>query len=121
MNGLKGREWRIEEVPTPSHTRIKTNVKKLEPEFCVDAGPVGNVGRFINHSCDPNLFVQCVLSSHQNIKLAQVMLFAAENIPPLQELACDYSYPVGSVLEADGNVKEMACHCGASICRVRLF
>ncbi|KAI3941712.1 hypothetical protein MKX01_018302, partial [Papaver californicum] len=56
----------------------------LEPEFCVDAGPVGNAGRFINHSCDPNLFVQCVLSSHLNIKLAQVMLFAAENIPPLQ-------------------------------------
>ncbi|KAI3855863.1 hypothetical protein MKX03_001006 [Papaver bracteatum] len=121
MNGLEGRERRIEEVPTPFHPHITTNVKKLEPEFCVDAGPIGNVGRFINHSCDPNLFVQCVLSSHLNIKLARVMLFAAENIPPLQELACDYGYPVGSVLDADGNVKEMACHCGASICRGRLF
>ncbi|KAI3931437.1 hypothetical protein MKX01_040354 [Papaver californicum] len=107
MNGLEGRERRIEEVPTPFHPHIKTNVKKLEPEFYVDAGPVGNVGRFINHSCDPNLFVQCVLSSHLNIKLAQVMLFAEENIPPLQ-LACDYAYPVGSHLDADGNVKEMA-------------
>ncbi|XP_026441466.1 histone-lysine N-methyltransferase, H3 lysine-9 specific SUVH4-like [Papaver somniferum] len=121
MNGLEGRERRIEEVPTPFHPHITTNVKKLEPEFCVDAGPIGNVGRFINHSCDPNLFVQCVLSSHLNIKLARVMLFAAENIPPLQELACDYGYPIGSVLDADGNVKEMACHCGASICRGRLF
>ncbi|KAI3995184.1 hypothetical protein MKX01_031986 [Papaver californicum] len=98
---------RIEEVPTPFHPHIKTNVKKLEPEFCVDAGLVGNVGRFINHTCDPNLFVQCVLSSHLNIKLAQVMLFAAENIPPLQ-LACDYGYLVGSHLDADGNVKQMA-------------
>ncbi|MCL7027152.1 hypothetical protein MKW94_030043 [Papaver nudicaule] len=121
MNGLEGRERRIEESPSPVRPHIKTNVKKLEPEYCVDAGPIGNVGRFINHSCDPNLFVQCVLSSHLNIKLARVMLFAAENIPPLQELACDYGYPVGSVLDADGNVKEMACHCGASICRGRLF
>ncbi|KAI3987878.1 hypothetical protein MKX01_020992 [Papaver californicum] len=86
MNGLEGIE-----VPTPFHPHIKTNVKKLEPELCVDSGPVGN----------------CVLRSHLNIKLAQVMLFAAE-IPPLQELACDYGYPVGSHLDADGNVKEMA-------------
>lgn len=54
------------------------------PEFCIDAGSVGNVARFINHSCGPNLFVQCVLSSHHDIKLARIMLFAADNIPPLQ-------------------------------------
>ena len=53
-------------------------------EFCIDAGVTGNLARFINHSCEPNLFVQCVLSSHHDIKLARVMLFAADNIPPLQ-------------------------------------
>lgn len=54
------------------------------PEFCIDAGSFGNVARFINHSCEPNLFIQCVLSAHQDFKLARVMLFAADNIPPLQ-------------------------------------
>lgn len=54
------------------------------PEFCIDAGRTGNIARFINHSCCPNLFVQCVLSTHHDIKLARVMLFAADNIPPLQ-------------------------------------
>lgn len=54
------------------------------PEFCIDAGSIGNIARFINHSCEPNLFVQCVLSSHHDAKLARVMLFAADNIPPLQ-------------------------------------
>ena len=54
------------------------------PEFCIDAGSTGNIARFINHGCDPNLFVQCVLSSHHDLKLARVMLFAADNIPPLQ-------------------------------------
>lgn len=63
----------------------KTDGKKLDvPEFCIDAGSVGNISRFINHSCEPNLFVQCVLSSHHDIKLARILLFAADNIPPLQ-------------------------------------
>lgn len=56
------------------------------PEFCIDAGSTGNIARFINHSCQPNLFVQCVLSSHHDIKLARVVLFAADNIPPLKVL-----------------------------------
>ena len=54
------------------------------PEYCLDAGSSGNVARFINHSCQPNLFVQCVLSSHHDAKLARVLLFASENIPPLK-------------------------------------
>ncbi|RZC60493.1 hypothetical protein C5167_022244 [Papaver somniferum] len=123
MIGLDGRERRLGDAATHSHPHVEVDDKKLEsvPEFCIDAGQVGNVARFINHSCDPNLFVQCVLSSHQNVKLARVMLFAAENIPPLQELAYDYGYPIGSVLDAEGNVREMACHCGADKCRKRLF
>ncbi|KAI3929714.1 hypothetical protein MKX01_025882 [Papaver californicum] len=123
MIGLDGREQRLGDAATHSHPHVEIDDKKLEsvPEFCIDAGQVGNVARFINHSCDPNLFVQCVLSSHQNVKLARVMLFAAENIPPLQELAYDYGYPIGSVLDAEGNVREMACHCGADKCRKLLF
>lgn len=46
-----------------------------EPEFCIDAGRLGNVARFINHSYEPNLFVQCVLSSHHDLKLARIVLF----------------------------------------------
>lgn len=54
------------------------------PEFCIDGFSTGNISRFINHSCQPNLFVQCVLSNHHDIKLARVVLMAADNIPPLQ-------------------------------------
>jgi euchromatic histone-lysine N-methyltransferase len=53
-------------------------------EYCIDAGSIGNFARFINHSCNPNLFVQCVLTSHKDVKLAKVMLFAADTILPLQ-------------------------------------
>ena len=57
------------------------------PEFCIDAGSAGNVARFINHSCQPNRFVQCILSTHHDIKLARVVLIAADNIPPLKVLS----------------------------------
>jgi len=55
-----------------------------DSEYCIDAGSFGNVSRFINHGCEPNLFVQCVLSSHRDPRLARVVLFAAEDIPPYQ-------------------------------------
>lgn len=64
---------------------MDVNEKMLEnPEFCIDAGSIGNVARFINHSCEPNLFVQCILSSHHDIRLAKIVLCAADTIPPLQ-------------------------------------
>ncbi|EEF49335.1 histone-lysine n-methyltransferase, suvh, putative [Ricinus communis] len=87
MKGIGGRERRLGDVsvPTISNTeRLDDQKSESVPEFCIDAGSYGNIARFINHSCEPNLFVQCVLSSHQDLKLARVMLFAADNIPPLQ-------------------------------------
>lgn len=120
-----------------------------EPEFCIDAGRIGNVARFINHSCDPNLFVQCVVSAHRDLKLARILLFASDDIAPMQvcesfyhthtlmfmfvlcrakgncclkqELTYDYGYALDSVVDKYGNVKKLACHCGTSECRKRLY
>lgn len=58
-----------------------------ESDYCVDAGSVGNIARFINHSCEPNLFVQCILSSHHDVSMARIVLFAADLIPPLQVIS----------------------------------
>ncbi|KAE8703586.1 Detected protein of unknown function [Hibiscus syriacus] len=55
------------------------------------------------------------------IDAAHVMLFAADNIPPLQELTYDYGYALDRVYGPDGKVKRMACYCGAEGCRKRLF
>ncbi|XP_020519918.1 histone-lysine N-methyltransferase, H3 lysine-9 specific SUVH4 isoform X2 [Amborella trichopoda] len=124
MKGIDGRQRRFGDVSIHSPANLhKIEDKKSEghPEFCIDAGSTGNVARFINHSCEPNLFVQCVLSSHHDLKLARVMLFASDNIPPLQELTYDYGYALGSVMDADGKIKTMPCYCGASSCRKRLY
>ncbi|XP_068654963.1 histone-lysine N-methyltransferase, H3 lysine-9 specific SUVH4-like [Aristolochia californica] len=124
MKGLNGRERRIGSVSAHANAHLeRADDKKSEivPEYCIDAGPAGNVTRFINHSCQPNLFVQCVLSSHHDIKQARILLFAAENIPPLQELTYDYGYPLDSVVGPDGQIRQMPCHCGAPDCRKRLY
>lgn len=123
MRGLGGRERRSRDASSGTADQVeKHDEQKSEvPEFCIDAGSAGNIARFINHSCEPNLFVQCVLSSHQDIKLARVVLFAADNIPPLQELTYDYGYALDSVFGPDGKVKRMPCYCGAADCRKRLF
>ncbi|XP_021736056.1 histone-lysine N-methyltransferase, H3 lysine-9 specific SUVH4-like [Chenopodium quinoa] len=124
MKGLDGRQMRLRDVSIPAesaHEKPEEKVVDSMVEFCIDAGVTGNLARFINHSCEPNLFVQCVLSSHHDIKLARVMLFAADNIPPLQELTYDYGYALDSVIGPDGKVKQMACYCGAEGCRKRLF
>ncbi|KAK9669834.1 hypothetical protein RND81_13G157700 [Saponaria officinalis] len=122
MKGLDGRQRRLREVSIPSEaSSSEEEVVPSSAEFCIDASETGNVMRFINHSCDPNLFVQCVLSSHHALKLARIMLFAADNIPPLQELSYDYGYALDSVIGPDGKPKQMACYCGAAGCRKRLF
>ncbi|KAK1354497.1 hypothetical protein POM88_047753 [Heracleum sosnowskyi] len=59
-----------------------TNDEDLE--FSLDGGSTNNVSRFINHSCDPNLFLHCMLEEHHDPRLARVFLVASEDIPPLQ-------------------------------------
>ncbi|WOL03754.1 histone-lysine N-methyltransferase, H3 lysine-9 specific SUVH4 [Canna indica] len=118
MKGLDGREIR----PGDVSSLINLDDKRAESaEYCIDAGSVGNIARFFNHSCQPNLFVQCILSSHHDIKMAKVMLFAADTIPPLQELTYDYGYALDSVVGADGKIIKMPCHCGAMECKKWLY
>ncbi|XP_068643019.1 histone-lysine N-methyltransferase, H3 lysine-9 specific SUVH4-like [Aristolochia californica] len=87
------------------------------PKFCVDARKVGNVARFINHSCQPNIFLQLVLGSDHSTKPARILVFGADDIAPLQELTYDSCFAVGSVVGHDGQIKRQPCCCGAPNCR----
>ncbi|KAJ7571199.1 hypothetical protein O6H91_01G154600 [Diphasiastrum complanatum] len=126
MQGVDGRQRRWGDVSKLVeeqlvHDAIGTKIDATQPQFSIDAGNCGSVARFVNHSCDPNLFVQCVLSSHHDVTLPRIVLFAADNIPPLQELVYDYGYALDSVVGADGKIKQMPCYCGAIDCRKRLY
>ncbi|CAL5418133.1 unnamed protein product [Camellia sinensis] len=89
--------------------------------FTIDAAQCGNVGRFINHSCSPNLYAQNVLYDHEDKSKPHIMLFAAENIPPLKELTYHYNYFVDQVRDLNGNIKMKSCYCGAAECTGRMY
>ncbi|KAL7219457.1 hypothetical protein ACSBR2_012498 [Camellia fascicularis] len=92
-----------------------------DERFTIDAAECGNVGRFINHSCSPNLYAQNVLHDHEDKSKPHIMLFAAENIPPLKELTYHYNYFVNQVRDLNGNVKMKSCYCGAAECTGRMY
>ncbi len=106
----------------------------------VDPTYIGNVGRFINHSCDPNLFMVPV---RINRTIPHLALFALRAIAAGEELSFDYSGTIstppggattrgpimngdaampgtsssanGGAADVDLRLKE--CHCGAASCR----
>lgn len=81
--------------------------------MCIDATRFSNLGRFLNHSCDPNVFKQRVFCDH-NSRLPRIAFFAARDIPPFEELCYDYGY-------ADVPGKTMPCLCGARTCKRLLY
>ncbi|KAG8375532.1 hypothetical protein BUALT_Bualt10G0109500 [Buddleja alternifolia] len=89
--------------------------------YTIDAAIFGNIGRFVNHSCSPNLYAQNVIYDHDDKKMPHVMLFAMENIPPLKELTYDYNYTVDQIRDSNGNIKVKKCYCGAAECTGRLY
>lgn len=53
-------------------------------KYVIDAGSSGSVSRFLNHSCEPNVFIQCVMSHHNDHFMPRIVMFAADNIHPLE-------------------------------------
>ncbi|KAL5551337.1 hypothetical protein UlMin_001513 [Ulmus minor] len=87
----------------------------------IDAAQYGNMGRFINHSCTPNLNAQNVLFDHDDRRIPHFMLFSTENIPPLLELTYHYNYTIDQVRDSNGNIRKKECFCGSHECSGRLY
>ncbi|NXS13620.1 SETMR methyltransferase, partial [Neodrepanis coruscans] len=87
----------------------------------VDPTRVGNVGRFLNHSCRPNLLMVPV---RVHCMVPRMALFAARDIPAGEELCYDYSgrfqNPPGPGAQQepqeDGDRPRKPCHCGSPAC-----
>lgn len=84
--------------------------------YTLDSNVSGNIGRYFNHSCDPNIFIQNVFIDTHDLRFPWVAYFALSNIPAGTELVWDYNYVVGSVEH-----KRLQCYCGSKNCRGRLL
>nr|XP_025964170.1 histone-lysine N-methyltransferase SETDB2-like [Dromaius novaehollandiae] len=80
--------------------------------YVLDATKEGNVGRFLNHSCCPNLFAQSVFVETHNRSFPWVAFFTTRHVKAGTELTWDYGYEAGSMPET-----EISCQCGFQKCR----
>ncbi|KAL2552094.1 Histone-lysine N-methyltransferase SUVR5 [Forsythia ovata] len=82
--------------------------------YVIDATNYGNISRFINHSCLPNLVNHQVLVESMDSHLARIGLYASRDIAVGEELTYDFRY---KLLPGEG----CPCLCGSSNCRGRLY
>ncbi|TTB85628.1 Histone-lysine N-methyltransferase SETMAR [Bagarius yarrelli] len=79
----------------------------------VDPVSVGNVGRFLNHSCQPNLTMVPVRVHSVVPRLA---LFSSRDIEPGEELTFDYSGGHQQRTDTAEDLQRKVCLCGAQNC-----
>uniref|UniRef100_A0AAX7UIY6 Euchromatic histone-lysine N-methyltransferase 1b n=1 Tax=Astatotilapia calliptera TaxID=8154 RepID=A0AAX7UIY6_ASTCA len=80
--------------------------------YCIDARFYGNISRFLNHMCEPNLFACRVFTKHQDLRFPHIAFFASENIKAGEELGFNYGDHFWEVKS-----KVFSCECGSSKCR----
>ena len=80
--------------------------------FCIDANKFGNVTRFINHSCDPNLTPVKVFTSHQDLRFPHIAMFASRDIKKGDVLGFDYGEKFWVIKH-----KFFTCWCGLEKCK----
>ena len=80
---------------------------------CMDALKYGNCGRFINHSCDPNMKVVKLFTSHRDISFPGLAFFAYKDIEPKEELCFNYGDSFWDVKNKNG----MFCKCSSDNCQ----
>uniref|UniRef100_H2TK97 Euchromatic histone-lysine N-methyltransferase 1b n=1 Tax=Takifugu rubripes TaxID=31033 RepID=H2TK97_TAKRU len=85
---------------------------KPQDLYCIDARFYGNISRFLNHMCEPNLFACRVFTTHQDLRFPHIAFFASENIKAGEELGFDYGSHFWEVKS-----KVFNCECGSSKCR----
>lgn len=82
--------------------------------FCIDAKEYGNISRFINHSCEPNIFPLRVFINHRDIRFPRIAFFATKDINLHEEICFNYGDRFWSVKK-----KEFYCECGTPRCKYR--
>nr|XP_055062295.1 histone-lysine N-methyltransferase SETDB2 [Misgurnus anguillicaudatus] len=83
-----------------------------EDVYYLNASTEGNVARFINHSCEPNLFVQNVFVDTHDPKFPLIAFFTNRTIKAGSELTWNYSYTIGRHPD-----HEVSCRCGNRTCQ----
>ncbi|XP_073677527.1 histone-lysine N-methyltransferase EHMT2 [Garra rufa] len=80
--------------------------------YCIDARYYGNISRFINHLCDPNIIPVRVFMLHQDLRFPRIAFFSSRDIFTGQELGFDYGDRFWDIKS-----KYFTCQCGSEKCK----
>ncbi|KAI3879533.1 hypothetical protein MKW92_031167 [Papaver armeniacum] len=102
------KEWNYVPELIEEERHMDSNEKfKPSSPIMISAKKMGNVARFMNHSCSPNVLWQLVLHGKSKDSFPHIMFYALKHIPPMTELTYNY---------ANCGPKKR-CFCGSSNCR----
>lgn len=101
MGEFKGERISVREARKRARNASRIAIVELSETEAIDGSVDGGAFQFVNHSCDPNLFIR--------IAYGRAEFYAMRNIKPGEELTCDYgdSHHEG----------KLACGCKAANCR----
>ncbi|TKS78009.1 Histone-lysine N-methyltransferase EHMT1 [Collichthys lucidus] len=85
---------------------------KVGDVHCIDARLFGNIGRFINHLCEPNVLAVRVFTMHQDLRFPRIAFFSSRPIKAGDQIGFDYGDHYWRVKS-----KFFSCHCGSLKCR----
>ncbi|XP_072331617.1 histone-lysine N-methyltransferase EHMT2 isoform X3 [Scyliorhinus torazame] len=80
--------------------------------YCIDARYYGNVSRFINHLCDPNIIPVRAFMLHQDLRFPRIAFFSSRDIKTGEELGFDYGDRFWDI-----KCKYFTCQCGSEKCK----
>uniref|UniRef100_A0A8C2U3U5 [histone H3]-lysine(9) N-methyltransferase n=1 Tax=Coturnix japonica TaxID=93934 RepID=A0A8C2U3U5_COTJA len=80
--------------------------------YCIDARFYGNISRFINHLCEPNLIPVRVFMSHQDLRFPRIAFFSTRHIEAGEEIGFDYGDRFWDI-----KGKFFSCQCGSPKCK----
>lgn len=107
-----GYEYFAELDLVKSSKRNKNEIFILDPKF------IGNIGRFFNGSCMPNMFVQNVFVDTRDLRFPWTAFFTDNFVKAGTELTWDYNYTNDDLSK---NNKIIDCKCGSIECCGRLI
>lgn len=79
---------------------------KIDKTFVIDAARKGSIARFVNHSCEPNCYIEKLYVNG----LPRMVLFASFPIAVDEEITFDYRFD-------SFEVTAQHCYCGSANCR----
>ncbi|GAA6227499.1 histone-lysine N-methyltransferase SETDB2-like [Lates japonicus] len=100
----------------PNRPRSLKRAVKADDVYVLDASKEGNVSRFINHSCRPNLFIQNVFTDSHDPAFPVIAFFTSRVVKAGTELTWNYS---ADARAASQQKQEVPCLCGSDGCQGR--